>query len=371
MYLYTVLFFVPALVAMAIAKLYFHWKYSWKEFAVQVIGTFVVLLSLFALGDISQTKDTKILNGTVTELKPRQETCPAGWRDWQDDFCTEYRTRQVYSHTTCSGTGSSRTCTRHYDTEYNYIYPWERRYFVKTDIPNSYEISRVDRQGANIPPRFAEINIGDPVAVSESYTNYIRGASSSLFSEEDPVDPVPIAYPKIFDYYKANRVIVYGYETNNQFHKNWNESLAQVNGNIRKTGANVIVALTALGPEFAEAIARQWEAHNINDVVVAIGTTDKSSKQIAWVDVRSWSDTSLVNIEIENEISNLGTLDTRAIDAIIQQAVLENFKLRSMEDFEYLADDIAPPTWAIVLAAIVLLIGTPLVTYMFHKHDVF
>lgn len=367
---YIFLFFIPALVAMAVAKLYFHWEYTWKEFAAQVGGTLIVLATLFATGSVLQTRDTQILNGIVTELDPRQESCPTGWRDWRDDFCTEYRTRQVYSHTTCSGTGTSRTCTRHYDTEYNYIYSWERRYFIRTDIPNSYEISRVDRQGVNTPPRFAEVELGDPVAVSETYTNYIRGSSNSLFAEEESVETVPIAYPNVRDYYRVNRVIVFGYETNNEFIEDWNESLAAINGNIRETGANVIVALTARGPEFAEALARQWEAHNINDVIVVIGMDDTTSKEIEWADVRSWSNSSLVNVEIENEILNLGTLDTDTINVIIEQAVTDHFELRPMEDFEYLAEDIPPPTWVMILAAIVLLIVTPFVTYMFHKHDV-
>lgn len=364
---YALLFFIPALAAMAIAKLYFHWKYTWKEFALQVGGTLVVLFALFMAAGASVTHDTKLVNGIVIQLDPRQENCPVGWRDFRDDFCTEYQTRQVYSHTTCTGTGNSRTCTRHYDTEYRYIFPWERRYFVKTDLPRTYEIDRVDRQGANTPPRFAEIEVGDPVTDSVSYTNYIKGAASSLFSEEDPVEPVPIAYPRIQDYYKANRVIITGYPSDNDLYSSWNESLAEVNATIRRTGANAIVVVTSNSETFAEALARSWDAHNINDVVVTIGM---NGNNIAWADVRSWSENSLVNVEIENEILDLETLDTQAINAIIQSAVLDHYELRPMEDFEYLADDIAPPTWAMVLAAIILLIVTPLVTYLFHRHDV-
>jgi hypothetical protein len=364
---YALLFFIPALAAMAIAKLYFHWKYTWKEFALQVGGTLIVLFGLFMAAGASLTHDTKIVNGIVTEIIPRQESCPVGWQDFTDSFCTEYQTRQVYSHTTCTGTGSNKSCTRHYDTEYRYIYPWERRYFIKTDLPRTYEIRRVDAQGAITPPRFSEIEISDPVADTVSYTNYIKGAADSLFSEEDPVETVPIAYPRIQDYYRANRVIITGYPGNNEFYQDWNSSLAVVNANIRRTGANAIVVVTGNSETFAESLARSWDAHNINDVIVVIGM---SGSTIAWADVRSWSENSLVNVEIENEILNLETLDTQAINAIIQEAVLDHYVLRPIEDFEYLVDDIVPPTWAMIMAAIILLIITPLVTYLFHRHDV-
>lgn len=364
---YALIFFIPALAAMAVAKLYFHWKYTWKEFALQVGGTLVVLFALFMAAGASVTHDTKLVNGVVFKIDPQQQNCPVGWRDFKDSFCTEYQTRQVYSHTTCSGTGKNKVCTRHYDTEYRYIFPWERRYFVDTDLPRTYEIDRVDRQGAVTPPRFAEIELGDPVTGSISYTNYIKGAASSLFAKENPVEPVPIAYPKVVDYYKANRVIITGYPANNELYTSWNESLAEVNAEIRKKGANAIIVVTGNSETFAESLARAWDAHNINDVIVTIGMTGDT---ISWVDVRSWSENSLVNVEIKNEILNLKTLDTAAINAIIQGAVLDHYELRPMEDFEYLADDIAPPTWAWILAAIILLIITPLVTYFFHRHDV-
>ena len=366
MFPYIFLFFIPALLVMAVTKLYFKWEYTWKEFAAQASGTLVILILVFFAGSYGQTHDTQLINGVVTKTDAQQQSCPRGWRSTHDNFCTEYRTRRVYSHTTCTGTGSDRKCTRHYDTEYKYIYDWERKYFIDSDIPKRFEILRVDRQGATTPPRFASVKIGDPVVGSYSYTNYIKSAVNSLFAEE-PVEVVPIAYPSVRDYYIANRVIFSGQSVSGDFARQWNKSFATVNANIRKTGANAIIVVTASGPEFALALAQAWEAHNINDVITVIGM---SGDTVSWVDVRSWSESSLVNIEIENEILNIGSLDTQAIDAIIEKAILDNFKLQSMEKFEYLAEDIAPPMWAMILAAIVLLIVTPLITYVFHKHDV-
>jgi hypothetical protein len=368
---YAMMFIIPALVWIGVMKVFFHIDFSWKEMALQVFVTLFVVANIFALGSHSQTVDTMFQNGIVTELDPEQQNCPWGWNDFRDGFCTEYTTRQVPNGQTCITTNGRRSCTTNYKTQYNYIYPWERRYFVRTTL-RSYEIPRVDRQGVNTPERFAQVEIGDPVAIQINYTNYIRGASSSLFNEQLAPDEIPpLAYPRIRDYYMANRVIITGTESNSEFQQTWNEQIARLNSNIRETGANVIVVVTGESENFSERLAQAWEAHNINDVIVVIGVNRADQDEpINWVDVRSWSEDSIVNIRIRDGILDNGTLDTDQINTIIETAILEDFVLQSMEEFEYLADDIPPPTWAMVLAAIFLLIVTPGLTYIFNKHEI-
>lgn len=366
---YALLFFLPILAAAAIVKLYFHWSYTWKEFALQLIPTFFVLIALFTLAGSLQTSDSKIVNGVVTKVESIQKNCQSGWRRTQDGHCTEHRTRSVKIGESCTTSSKGmRSCTPIYATEYKYIYPWERRYYVFTDIPNTYEIKRIDRQGQQVPPRFTEIELEDPVSITANYKNYIKGAADSLFAEEEPVETLPIAYPRVKDYYKINRVIFTGTEISNELFQDWNESFSFVNGNIRDTGANAIIVVTdSKNRDVPEALARNWHAHNINDVVTVIG---RIGNVVDWVDVRSWSESSLVNVEIENEIANLGTLDIDRINDIIEKSILDNYEERSMEDFEYLADDIFPPLWAFILAGIILLIITPLITLYFHKNDI-
>jgi hypothetical protein len=365
---YALLFFIPILIVAAFVKLYFKWKYTWGEFGLQVGITFAVLSVLFLSAGAFQLSDNKLVNGVVATLDADKQSCPSGWRSSRDSHCTEYRTREVYSHQTCSGTGTSRSCTNHYDTEYNYTYDWEQRYFVTSSIDTGYEINREDRQGVIVPSRFSEIQLGDPVTVSVSYSNYIKGASDSLFAEEEPVENIPIAYPSVRDYYKSNRVILINTEADSNLFREWNQSLAVVNSAVRETGGNAIIVLTdSKFSDTPEALARSWDAHNINDVVTVIGRT---GDVIDWVDSRSWSNNSLVTVEIENEIMNLGTLDSSQINDIIQTSILANFDEKSMEDFAYLADDIVPPKWAFILAGIILLIITPITTFLFHKHDI-
>jgi hypothetical protein len=365
---YTLLFFIPILIVAAFVKLYFKWEYTWKEFALQVGVTFAVLFALFLGVGAYQISDVKLVNGVVSNLDANKQSCPSGWNSYKDNHCTEYRTREVYSHTSCSGTGTSRVCTKYYDTEYNYIYDWERRYFVASSIDTQYEIAREDRQGTITPSRFEVIRLGDPVTVSVRYNNYIKGASDSLFAEEAEIEDIPIAYPSVRDYYKTSRVIFINTPPDSSLYKEWNESLAVVNSAVSETGGNAIIVLTdSKFTDTAGALARAWDAHNINDVVTVIGRT---GNDIVWVDSRSWSNNSLVTVEIKNEIMNLGTLDSVKINEIIKTSMLNNFEEKPMEDFEYLADDIVPPNWALILAGIILLIITPITTLILHKKDI-
>jgi hypothetical protein len=236
----------------------------------------------------------------------------------------------------------------------------EQRYFVRSTI-RSYEITRVDRQGRNTPPRFAEINIGDPVSDLVAYTNYIQGAAHTLFNQRLENTP-PIAYPRIYDYYRVRRVIYYGVAASSEHVENWNRDLATLNAAVAETRANVIISVVGETQIWAEGLAQAWDAHNINDVVISIGVIDE---RINWVDVRSWSSNHLVNIVIRDEIMNIGEIDPMRINAVIQSAIETYYEYQPMENFEYLADDIPPPIWVYILAGIILLIVTPVVTIYF------
>lgn len=364
---YTFLFFIPVVVWIFVAKIFIKHKFSYAEMSIQASSALLVFFIIFSAGYKSQTHDVKFVNGVVTDLNPKQQNCPWGWRDFTDSFCTEYRTRTVPDGQTCStNSNGNRTCRTNYKTQYNYIYEWERRYFVNTDIDKTYEIKRIDPQGVNYPPRFSEINVGDPVTAQVNFVNYIKGASDSLLNQKFQ-EVAEISYPNVRDYYKANKVIYTNYPVSNDSWSDWNQDIQQLNSDIQKTGANVIVVVTGHSQVWADQLAQGWDAHNINDIVVTIGM---QQDQISWVDVKSWSKNEITNIEIRDNILDLVQLDKQKINAIIKKAVIDNYEMRPMSDFEYLADDIPPPMWAIILAVFWLLVVTPLTTFIFHKYDV-
>jgi hypothetical protein len=365
--MYIMLFLIPALVGISIARLVWPHAFTWKEVAIQAVPTAIVITLIFVLSDLMQTGDTQLVNGEVVELEPRKRMCPIGWVSYPDSHCTEYRTRQVKVGETCTTDSKGRrSCTPIYQTEYNYYYPWERRYFVNSDVDRTFEIRREDPQGVRTPARFAIIEIGDPVTVARRYTNYIAAAAHSLFNKGEALEPINLSYPRIRDYYHADRVLTDGWSDPSVDLRAWNARLEELNRDIRKSGANALVLLTSdPSRNWSERLAKTWDAHNINDLVVSIGMDGATGTDIRWVDVRSWSGKSLVNIQIRDALMDLDKLDAEAVNEIIRDAVEQAYVLKSMDDFEYLADDIPPPLWALILAFIGLLIVTPVLSYLF------
>lgn len=361
------LFIIPLVAWVLIAKVKFGHEFSWFEMGIQGVITALVITVLSFAGYHSQTADTMLVNGVVATTDARRETCNQFWSDFSDSFCTNQQTRQVRDGQTCTtDSKGNRTCTPRYKTQYRSIYPWEIRYFVRSDVPSSYEIRRVDAQGAQVPPRFAEISIGDPVTVEVSYTNYIKGAADTLFNQKLEDIP-PIAYPRTYDYYKTRRVIYFGTPVDSQLVSQWNEDLSVLNSEIRRTRANVIINVVGQDQSWAEGLAQAWDAHNINDVIVSIGV---DQDRILWVDVRSWSKSEMVDIVIRDEILNIGTIDPVRINEVIKSAITDHFVMQEMSAFEYLADDIPAPTWVYVIAGIILLIVTPVTTIFLSRNDI-
>lgn len=360
------LFLIPLLIWIGIAKLIYKHEFSFAEMGIQAAITGLVLIGLSFAGYHSVTSDTKIVNGVVQELIPRKESCKTYWSDSRDSFCTNQDTRRVKTGTQSCSTNSTtkvRTCRDNYKTQYRSEYPWERRYFVDSSIAK-FEINRVDRQGVNTPPRFAEIQIGDAVSKAEDYTNYIKGSASTLFNQK--LEEVPkVSYPEIFDYYRVNRVF-YTDLPEPSFLAEWNKDIARLNSSLSKTEANVIINVTGKDQTWAEGLAQAWDAHNINDVVITIGA---SGEQISWVDVRSWSSSEMSDILLRDKILEIGSIDKDKINRVIEEVIPENFKVRDMKEFEYLAEDIPPPTWLLILAGIILIIISPAVSWYLSNND--
>lgn len=356
-------FLIPLIALILIGKLIFKHEFSTREMLIQGGITAVVLALFTIVGYQSQVSDTKIVNGVVTDLNAETRNCDQYWSDFPDSFCTNQHTRSVKSGETCTtDSKGKRSCTPTYKTQYRSVYPWETRYFVETSL-SDHEITREDQQGAIIPKRFAEISVGDPVSEEQSYTNYIKGAASTLFNQK--LDQVAeLAYPRVYDYYKVRRAYFINYPSNASFVNEWNEELAILNSSVAKKGANVIIVVTGNKQIWAEQLAQGWDAHNINDIIVVIGMEGET---ISWVDVRSWSSDKMVEIVIRDEIFNTKFVDKARINDIIKTSIEEYYKPTSMEEFEYLADDIEAPTWFYVLAFILLLVVSPAIMYFFSR----
>lgn len=359
----TILFFLaPVAIWIIVARLVWGHKFSLLEMGMQLAVTAFFVTIVIFMAEHAQYYGTKMIHGSVESMDARKESCNMYWSRHPDGFCTNQQTRQVKVGRTCHKVDGKRVCKDDYETEYRSIYPWEIRYFVNTTI-GGYEISREDRQGAITPKRFSEVQVSDPVSSTQSYRNYIGAASASLLNGKT-IDQIKLKRPAVYDYWKVNQIL-----WSDARAEEWNRSLMKVNSSLVSVGSNVIIAVTDKDISMADSIAMAWDAHNINDLVVTIGSADNET--IDWVDVRSWSSSDLVNITIRDRISDLKKIDIDAINDIIQQEAMLNFKLRQPEDFEYLKDDITIPTWLLILVGFLLCVASPAMTYFFFEHGDF
>lgn len=357
------LFIIPLVAWVLIAKIFFKHEFTLQEMVLQLSITAIAITGILFMGFSSQTSDTMMVNGIVTELKPIRKTCSQVWQDYADGFCTNQHTRTVRSGETCSTVDGKRRCTPKYKTQYRSVYPWERRYFIATTV-GGYEVNRIDRQGVNTPPRFETTNVGDPVTTTVTYTNYIKGAASTLFNQKLQ-EVADVQYPEVYDLYHVDRVF-YTDLPRPPFLNQWNRDLERLNSKFAKSGANVIINVTSKPPIWAEQLSQSWDAHNINDIVISIGV---QGEKIVWVDVRDWSSDKMLGITIRDLIMMLPRVDKDMINQIIDVTVSKHYKGQKMEDFEYLMDDITTPNWVLILMGFILIVVTPATSWFLSTNE--
>lgn len=313
---------------------------------VAVLSVILVFAAL-AGSIVGQSYDIEILNGYVTGKQSRKVSCEHSY----DCNCKTVRS--------CSGSGKNRSCSssRVCDTCYDHSYDvdWE----VHTSI-NSFNISRVNRQGTTEPQRFTKVAVGDPVSTTHHYTNWVKAAPDSLFSHIKTTVHSPNllamipSYPaSVYDYHYVDRVISYGVPVVDI--KQWNLDLAKVNAVLGASKqVNIIVLMVkTTDPTYEYALRDAWLGGKKNDVIVIFGVTEYPT--ISWVRVMSWTDKQILKVELRDDLIEIGTLQDRGVVLkSISDNVKKSFKRKEMRDFEYLQDEIVPPDW--LIAVLVLLI---------------
>jgi hypothetical protein len=371
-FIFVIYLFIPIAIVL-LGKVIFPHHITAREWGIQALVTVVLLsLSLLIFNGLrySNANDTEIWNGRITAMSPIQKNCQTGWSRSKDNFCTEYRTRSVYVGQTCTGTGTEEVCVSNYETEYEYNYPWERRYFIESEIGN-YEIYRIDRQGVNTPPVFAAKEIGDPVSRTSNYSNWINGAADSLF-KEDPDLSLDLVYPlKVYDYFEIDRFVWTGVEAPPNV-DDYNKALSAVLGQVgpsRQMNAVVIVTNSTYGDTFPYAVRKHWRGFKKNDAAIFV-MVNPNDLTIETSYVLSWSKENLFNVQMENSIND--HRGKALTPDIIADSLLENadtYERRSMKEFEYLKDQIPVPPFVYILIAIINVFGSIATLVYFVKTD--
>lgn len=261
-----------------------------------------------------QMADQEIRNGVVTSKNKETVSCSHSYE------CN------------CSGTGSKRTCSTCY--EHSHDYDW----VVHSNIPYDFTIDRIDRQGKKEPPRWTTVKIGDPVSDKFTYVNYVKGAHNSLFNKAQEnvlADKVP-DYPKhVYDYYNVDRVVGVGFPIDPV----WNKKVQSVAGKLGpQKQVNPVFILTTYDEDFARAVEQKWLGGKKNDVVVIVQIDD--AKKVVGSYIISWSDGAIFNVELRDEINNVGDFNFETILTITENQILKNFTRKHMADYSYLKFDI-------------------------------
>ena len=362
---------VIILIVVFAAKYKFSHSITWRESIFQLISLVIVLSFVYTVGINTGIRDVEVLNGQVTNKYQKKENCSTGWNDYPDSFCSEYETRSVYSHTTCTTVDKTEVCIDHYKTQYKYIYPWEKRWYVVTSF-ETVQIKRVDSQGAKEPSRWTEVLIGDPASTTHSYDNYMKIAYDNIINPKgmEYLETVP-RYPiQNYDYYKSTKVVnsgVIGLDLKS-FDLKVREILKTVGP---KKQANIIFLFTKnTDSSYRYAVESAWLGGKKNDIVVLIGG---SKDRIVWADVITLGGNAgneLFTIKVRDAILDNKIMNLNLVD-IVAELTLKHFDRKSMSDFEYLKEQITPSSGLIWICYLLTFIGSILVTFITIKYDMF
>jgi hypothetical protein len=360
---FLLLFIIPILVP-SLAFIFLNKTITVKEFLLHIgIQAVVASLSLVIIY-YSDTSDTETWSGVIIKKDKEIVSCE--------------HTYQCNCHRSCSGSKSNRSCTNICSVCYYHVFDIDWTYY-STDNDRS-TVSRVDSQGTRIPPSWNNISVGDPSASLHTYTNYIKGSTSTLFKSQGlKGNYLPILkdlkYPnKVYDYYKINRFITHGFSMPNS--KDWNMEIMNLN---KKLGfskqVNVIVVLVKdIDHDFFNAIEEHWLGGKKNDLIVVAGVDALDDRAvIKWTDVMTWSKTEDIKIAIRNSFIDLKEIKFNSpgvVTEIIERNILDKYERKPMSDFEYLKKSIRPSPFALGISLLIGLLISIGLTILWHKKDI-
>ena len=326
-----VFYFVISALIMVITHILIKKNYTTTELLCQLGATFFAILFVYGISSFMVGYDYKLIHGVVTDKEYVQKNCRMSWQEYKDSWCENHysrsRSREVRKR---DADGKYYTETEYY-TEYIPKYRWERKWYVNTSI-GDYRITSVDEQGVREPERYTVATKNDPVTSYEMYYDYVGAAAQSLFKyEDDDYKDENIRRSEVYDYYNINQVYVDGVILKD--YRELNKKLAVVNSTLT-TGANVIIMLTDKPQNYSTSLQVKWEGFEINDIVIVLGV-DESLKKYHHVSVFSWSENSMVEVKIKDQL--IFSDFTKIYDDIdrIGDIVNETYEEPSPDKFRY------------------------------------
>ncbi len=339
-------------VVLAILAFIFLDGITWKEFLLLLAAEGIVAGTSAAVVYYSDTSDSEVWNGSVSSKTRDQVSCT---HSHECNCKTDKK-----GHRTC------KTCYDHsYDVEWH----------IHTTNGETLTIDHAmfDAQGTTEPSRWSSAQVGEPTAVTHTYTSYIKASPGTLFRHQGNSAKYKGKLPNypgdIFDYYRLNRLVLDGVSVDNT--QAWNEDIAKLNAELGRTKqANIMVVLTSQPSEdWYFALEEQWMGGKKNDIALVVGVDTGMKPQ--WAHALAWSKHSLFQIKLRDDILDDPAVTRESVLAALRANVSANFERKPMKDFEYLKSSITPSglEWGISMF-IGLLVASGLI-WLFQVKDVF
>lgn len=356
---------VPVIWAI-LARLVFKASFTWLETGAQIVAVCVITGIVTAAGMYGQTADFEVWNGQVTDKKREHGS-------YVESYSCNCRS-------VSSGSGKNKTTSTVCDTCYRDHYTVE--WYLKSTIGN-IRIDYLDRTSRSVystkdPKAYTAAFKGEACSRTKGYTNYIKAVPESLFNEVDLklneqfAAMIP-AYPTVHSIYKVNRVIPVGVNVPGiaKMNKLLSDELRTIGA---KKQANIIVVFANTADQsYRYALERAWLGGKKNDVIVILGTPEYPA--VAWVDTITLGENSgneMMTVQMRDQLMALPAADDHELTVgTIAGVVTQYFDRKAMADYEYLEDEITPPTWVIVTALVLAVLVSIGLTWYFHNNDPF
>lgn len=356
-------------------------KFVWWELLLPTLACFIFILITKFTVEKAMLSDTQYRGGLIVEARYYEY-----WSTWVHKTCSERYA--CGSHT--EGTGSNQRtvtdyCTRYYDCSYcdeNSAY-WE----VYDDQGHSWNVSQAEYNRLmkqwNAKPEFVELNRdierhfgcgqdGDMYRIrwdggmlsaesstwETSYDNHVQVSKSNFdlrdVSEEDAKKYGLYDYPKVTGYKQAN---ILGIDSLNFLQQNYKLGAKKMfeyfNGTYGPKRKLRFYTLLFFDKPIDVAIKQRnyWDGGNKNEVVLCIDVNRNTGK-INWVYPFSWGENKRIQIDLREDVADMGTLNFTALYHIADKAT-EGFVYRDFTQFNYLSVD--PPTWEVWFVYIITL----------------
>jgi hypothetical protein len=233
---------------------------------------------------------------------------------------------------------------------------------VKTSNNETFDIDRIDRQGALTPPRWDVVKIGEPTTRKHNYVNYVKGSPDSLFRHQGLKARFAASIPKypqdVYDYHRLDRLVTVGVDVDDR--RAWNNDLSEINADLghAKQVNIALVIVRNLPQDYYYALEEAWIGGKKNDAILVMSVDD--ANEVQWATVMCWTTNELFKIQLRDDIMAIKTLGRDPVMAALRKDVEQSFVRKPMKDFEYLEASIVPSEfdWLIsILVGLVFSVG--------------